>query len=199
MYRLIPLAVTDDELDDDMSLAQASASRNAGTASAGTQMPNAPAAIESRPDSSPNGSPDNSKQRVANGNSRPAAAEGSVPSKRKLIDSTGAKPELSPSSMPAVHRPRTEPPTADTSRPPVNENVTQETPTAMSVSSQEPPPQNEGGQTSQTQRANGSSISSADDLRPLPPGWIKKVSRNGHGTYYAHPKTRSTSWTFPVE
>lgn len=34
---------------------------------------------------------------------------------------------------------------------------------------------------------------------PLPPGWVKKVSKNGYGVYYANPKTKKTSWDRPTE
>ncbi|CAO1615021.1 unnamed protein product [Sympodiomycopsis kandeliae] len=34
---------------------------------------------------------------------------------------------------------------------------------------------------------------------PLPPGWVKKVSRSGHGVYYANPRTKQTSWDRPTK
>ncbi|CAO1636472.1 unnamed protein product [Parajaminaea phylloscopi] len=33
---------------------------------------------------------------------------------------------------------------------------------------------------------------------PLPPGWVKKVSRSGHGTYYANKSRKETSWERPT-
>lgn len=33
---------------------------------------------------------------------------------------------------------------------------------------------------------------------PLPPGWIKRTSRQGHGVYYANKNTRETRWDRPT-
>lgn len=33
---------------------------------------------------------------------------------------------------------------------------------------------------------------------PLPPGWVKKASRSGHGFYYANRSTKQTSWDRPT-
>lgn len=35
-------------------------------------------------------------------------------------------------------------------------------------------------------------------LPPLREGWIVQSSRNGHGVYYAHPATKTTTWERPV-
>jgi hypothetical protein len=35
-------------------------------------------------------------------------------------------------------------------------------------------------------------------LPPLRAGWIVQSSRNGHGVYYAHPATKTTTWERPV-
>lgn len=34
---------------------------------------------------------------------------------------------------------------------------------------------------------------------PLPPGWMKKVSRSGQGVYYANPRLKQTSWDRPTQ
>lgn len=45
--------------------------------------------------------------------------------------------------------------------------------------------------------ATTSSNSAAEDL-PLPPGWVKRVSRSGHGVYYANRTTKQTTWERPT-
>lgn len=35
-------------------------------------------------------------------------------------------------------------------------------------------------------------------LPPLREGWIVQSSRNGHGVYYAHPATKTTTWERPI-
>ncbi|PWN45256.1 hypothetical protein IE81DRAFT_320438 [Ceraceosorus guamensis] len=42
-----------------------------------------------------------------------------------------------------------------------------------------------------------SALADREESPPLPPGWIKKVSRKGQGTYYANPELRKVSWERP--
>lgn len=46
---------------------------------------------------------------------------------------------------------------------------------------------------------SGAATASREGSPPLPAGWMKKVSRSGHGVYYANPRTKQTSWNRPTE